>query len=434
MNKQFILEQFKGGHIYSFIGAGCKTSAIKEIARILYIEGYKVVISSTTKMSVEEFAEYKVDIRKSIKIDDLTENINVLLSGKSEDKYLGFKKNEFEDLVHIPIDTIILIEADGSRRLPFKVPYEHEPVVPDNSVKTFLFFSAKVIGKEITADNTYNLERIKEIISNEDMVYTNENILKLLSQCWIADINYRNLKIIVNQGDVLINDYLIKDLLSSIYKMFDIGAYLISIKEKKIYKSFDDKIGVLILAAGEGKRMDGIKQLMDFNDSTFLEETIKKYSSFAQEVVVTLGYYKAEIRQNIKELGFQYQEIEDYKDGMSASFKESKDFKTDYFLVTPCDLPLIEENTIDILLKTYKKNRGNIIVPRFMGINGHPVVFPIEMQASFKNINGDKGARDIIRQKGCLFIDVDDPGIIADIDTFSDYIKIKEAFDGKSFN
>ncbi|MDD2371867.1 MAG: selenium cofactor biosynthesis protein YqeC [Firmicutes bacterium] len=428
MNKQFILDQFKGGHIYSFIGAGGKTSAIKEVANILSFEGYKVVITTTTKISIEEFSDYKVEIKKYFNIIDLNNDINVLVSGTSGIKYLGFKKIDFENLANIPIDTIILIEGDGSKRLPFKVPYEYEPVVPDNSVKTFLFFSAKVIGEKISTENTYNLEKVKEILADCEMVYTKKNILKIISEGWLTDINYRNLKVIINQGDLGLNNYLIKEILYSIYKDFNIGAYLVSIKEKQVYQSFDDKIGVLILAAGEGKRMGGIKQLMDFKGSTFLEETIKKYSSFAQEVVVTLGYYKDEIKENIKEIGFTYQEIKNYKVGMSASFKEAIDFNTDYFLVTPCDLPLIEENTIDLLIKTYRQNRGSILVPRFMGIKGHPVIFPIEMQASFQLIDGDKGARDIIKDKGCLFIDVDDPGIIADIDTFSDYIKIKEVY------
>jgi molybdenum cofactor cytidylyltransferase len=134
------------------------------------------------------------------------------------------------------------------------------------------------------------------------------------------------------------------------------------------------------------------------------------------------------IKKNIKELGFTFQEIEDYRDGMSASFRESSPFNTDYFLVTPCDLPLIEDYTIEVLLKAYRENEGKIVVPRFMGKKGHPVVFPITVQSIFKNIKGDIGARDIIKEKGCIYVDLDDPGIIADIDTLNEYNKIKEEY------
>jgi len=427
MNKQFILEQFKGGHIYSFIGAGGKTTAIKAVANILFNEGYRVLISTTTKLSIAEFSDFKVIENKSPEIRDLNNDIYVLVKEINGEKYQGFNKAEFENLDNISLDTVILIEADGSRRLPFKVPYEHEPVIPNNSVKTFLFFSGKVIGEKILEENTYNFQKVQEIVSPGEMIYSIENILKLLYAGWLVDTNYKNLKIIINQGDLLSNQYILKELLISIYNKFNIGAYLVSIKDKKIYLAFDDKVGVLILAAGEGKRMGAIKQLVEFNGSSFLEETIKKYSSFAQDIIVTLGYHEKEIRNSVKELGFKYQKIKNYKVGMSASFQEAKIFNSDYFLVTPCDLPLIEMNTIDLLLKTYKTNRGKIIVPRFMGKNGHPVVFPIEVQSSFKYLEGDKGARDIIKNKECIFVDLDDPGIITDIDTLIDYKKIKEA-------
>lgn len=430
MNKQFIKEQFKGGHIYSFIGAGGKTSAIKEIAGVLVSEGYKVVITTSTKISVEEFSDYKVDINKNLEINNLQNGINVQVSGIAGKKYQGYKKEELENLVHIPFGIVILIEADGSRRLPFKVPYDYEPVVPINSAKTFLFFSAKVMGEKISCENTYNLEKVEEILGQDNLIYSNDNIIKLVDEGWLADSGYRNLKVIINQGDAIQNNFIAKDLLKRIYNRFGIEAYLVSIKEKKIYHSCYLRVGALILAAGEGKRMGDIKQLMEFNDSTFLEETIKKYNIFAQEIIVTLGYHKYEIRSKIKELGFKYQEIIGYKEGMSASFREAHILSVDCLLVTPCDLPLIEENTIELLIKTYRINPGNIIVPRFKGKKGHPVIFPNDVQSSFSAIKGDIGARDIIKEKGCIYVDLDDPGIIADIDTLNEYNKIKEEYYG----
>ncbi len=426
MNSQFIREQIKGGHIYCFIGAGGKTSALKEVAQVLASDGYKVLITTTTKISIEEFSTYKVDICKKINIDKMHFGINVQVSSEIGKKYQGYTKYDFENITKIPIDYVILIEADGSRGLPFKVPFEYEPVVPNNSAKTFLFISAKIMGEKISKDNTYNLERVQEILDNEDMYFTNENILKLLNEGWLKDTQYRNLKIIINQGDILINDFIAKDLLNRLYNQFGLGSYLVSIKEKVVYQGFDDKVGVLILAAGEGKRMGRIKQLMKFGGSTFLEDTIKKFNVYCQDIVVSLGFHKDTIREHIKEIGFEFQEIRDYREGMSASFRETRPFNADYFLVVPCDLPLIEDNSIEIILKAYRGNKGEIIVPRFMGKKGHPVVFPIALQSSFKNIKGDIGARDIIKEKGCVYVDLDDPGIIADIDTLNEYIKIKE--------
>lgn len=426
MNRQSIVEQIKGGHIYCFIGAGGKTSAIKESASILAGIGYRVLITTTTKISIEEFSGYGVKFNRSVDVNNIDSGISLQVSGTIGEKYQGYKKVDIEQINYIPIDVVVLVEADGSRGLPFKVPYEHEPVVPLNTKKTFLLFSAKILGEKIKEDNTYNIEGVKAILNQNDMYYTNENIIKLLNEGWLKDSGYRNLKIIINQGDTLKNDFMAKDLIKQLHRNFGIGAYLVSIKNREIYQVFDDRIGVLILAAGEGRRMGSIKQLMDFGGSNFLEETIKKYSAYCQDIIVTLGFHKEVIRDKIKELGFVYQEIEGYQEGMSASFREARTFDADYFMVTPCDLPLIEDYTIESLLKAYRENEGKIIVPRFMGKKGHPVVFPISLQSSFKHIKGDIGARDIIKEKGCLYLDLDDPGIIADIDTLNEYIKIKE--------
>lgn len=426
MNSKFIGEQIKGGHIYCFIGAGGKTSAIKEVANILAEIGYRVIITTTTKISIEEFSEYKVYLNRKLDLDSNDIDICVQVSGTIDKKYQGYKKEDIEDIQYIPIDVVVLIEADGSRGLPFKVPYEHEPVVPLNTARTFLFFSARIIGEKIGTENTYNLENVKSIINNDEIYYTNENIIKLLYEGWFKYNRYKNLKVIVNQGDILKNDFIAKSIIKELYKNYGIGSYLVSIKNREVYQGFDDKIGVLILAAGEGRRMGSIKQLMRFGGSTFLEETIKKYSAYCQDVIVTLGFHKETIKSKIREIGFVFQDIEGYEEGMSASFREARTFEADYFMVTPCDLPLIEDYTIECLLRTYRENEGKIIVPRFKGKMGHPVVFPISLQSSFNNIKGDIGARDIIKEKGCLYLDLDDPGIIADIDTLNEYIKIME--------
>lgn len=426
MNRQFIEEQIKGGHIYCFIGAGGKTSAIKESAKILSEIGYKVLITTTTKISIEEFNGYGINFNRSIDVSKIDSGISLQVTGTIGKKYQGYKKETIEQINYIPIDVVILVEADGSRGLPFKVPYEHEPVVPMNTSKTFLFLSAKILGQKISQDNTYNIEGVNAILNKNDMYYTNENIMKLINEGWLNESGYRNLKIIINQGDTLNNDFMAKNIIKKIHRNFGIGAYLVSIKNREVYQVSDDRIGVLILAAGEGRRMGNIKQLMDFGGSSFLEETIKRYSAYCQNIIVTLGYHKEVIREKIKELGFVYQDIYGYQEGMSASFREAKAFDADYFMVTPCDLPLIENYTIESLLKAYRENEGKIIVPRFMGKKGHPVVFPISVQSSFQCIKGDIGARDIIKEMGCLYLDLDDPGIIADIDTLNDYIKIKE--------
>ena len=277
MDKKFITDHFKGGHIYSFVGAGGKTSSIKRIGAVLKECGYRVLITTTTKFGKNEFPDEIVKICSSIDLDLSFNTLNVQVSGIKGEKYLGFDKEILERADRIPIDTVILVEADGTRRCEFKVPYEHEPVIPSNSAAAFLMISSGIIGKGVTSENTYNLDGVRMILGDDNLLYTNENIVKLISLGWLSDGDFKNLKVVFNQGDRLDNHYSANELLLDIKLKLGVDCYLVSLKEEMTYLSHDDRVGALILAAGQGSRMKGIKQLLEIKGSTFLEETIKKY-------------------------------------------------------------------------------------------------------------------------------------------------------------
>ena len=67
--------------------------------------------------------------------------------------------------------------------------------------------------------------------------------------------------------------------------------FLLSPKFQKIFPSkVKKKIATIILAAGESKRMDGIKQLLPWKDSTLLGHAItQSLQSSTNEIYVVLG-------------------------------------------------------------------------------------------------------------------------------------------------
>ena len=56
------------------------------------------------------------------------------------------------------------------------------------------------------------------------------------------------------------------------------------------------------------------------------------------------------------------------------------------------------------------------------------MLFPASLIDRFHELEGDEGGRRLIREPGTVFIDLEDPGIVLDIDTYEEYLKIKEAF------
>ncbi len=83
--------------------------------------------------------------------------------------------------------------------------------------------------------------------------------------------------------------------------------------------------------------------------------------------------------------------------------------------------------TIDALLDF---QGGSVLrVPRYQGRRGHPVWFSRELIPEFLALSVDGAARDVVRRHAGRtgFVDVNDPGVVADIDDPAAYLALTGA-------
>lgn len=161
----------------SVTGAGGKTSLIVALAQNLKKFG-KVLITTSTKMIVKEnqvdylYKNYE-DYRRP------TKPCVVGVFGKV------VKENKLDGLTECQLENVkndfdyILIEADGARRLPFKIWKDHEPVIYPISNKTIGVLSIKVLDKKVDKDLIYNIEDIDKY--NDPRTIDKDLILNILS-------------------------------------------------------------------------------------------------------------------------------------------------------------------------------------------------------------------------------------------------------------
>lgn len=85
-------------------------------------------------------------------------------------------------------------------------------------------------------------------------------------------------------------------------------------------------------------------------------------------------------------------------------------------LVCLADMPYIAQHTLDELIERSRSDR--IIVPFFQGQKGHPVSFGADFFSELSDSQGDSGARHVLSRYANVIetLDVDDPGVIKDID------------------
>ena len=123
----------------TFVGAGGKTSAILRIAEELVARDRTVIVTTTTLVG-ERFKEHA---STEILLDDRTGAVRppLVRSGcaffhaglRSDGKYAGVPEELLDVMFDLQCADCILVEGDGARGLPVKMPDVHEPVIPVRS-------------------------------------------------------------------------------------------------------------------------------------------------------------------------------------------------------------------------------------------------------------------------------------------------------------
>lgn len=88
------------------------------------------------------------------------------------------------------------------------------------------------------------------------------------------------------------------------------------------------------------------------------------------------------------------------------------------WLVLPADLPLVAPASLRAVADALR--RASVVVPRYQGTRGHPVGFAREHGPALQALTGAEGAAAIVRAAQPLLLDLDDPGIVTDVDTLDD--------------
>lgn len=94
----------------------------------------------------------------------------------------------------------------------------------------------------------------------------------------------------------------------------------------------------------------------------------------------------------------------------------------------PVDIPLITPLTIKKILGAYPVCKAGVIYPCFNGKRGHPPLISSANIARILSWHGDGGLRSLLRQweHEAVDIEVDDQGVLIDMDTPEDYYRIQE--------
>jgi molybdenum cofactor cytidylyltransferase len=176
------------------------------------------------------------------------------------------------------------------------------------------------------------------------------------------------------------------------------------------------RIGALVLAAGEGRRFGGTKQLAELDGRPLLEHALAAVTGVSPRVVV-LGHAAEEIRAGVDLHGAQPVVCERWREGQSASLRCGLDALAgvDAVLVVLGDQPGITAAAVEAVLAA--GGDEDAVRALYDGVPGHPVLLLRPLLDREGELTGDTGFRDLLMGARVRGVEVGHLADPADIDT-----------------
>lgn len=193
-------------------------------------------------------------------------------------------------------------------------------------------------------------------------------------------------------------------------------------------------IGIVILAAGESKRMGAPKQLLTFDNKLLINKVIDiAISTHLKPVVLVLGAFKAKIEANILHDEISIVENINWNEGMASSVRIGLEKlieispKIEGVIFMVCDQPFVTKEVIEELINVQVETGFEAAASRYNGKIGTPALLLKSHFNALFQLKGDTGARKILLENSEKVAIVDFDAGIFDIDTPEDYQNLSNA-------
>ncbi len=190
-------------------------------------------------------------------------------------------------------------------------------------------------------------------------------------------------------------------------------------------------IAALVLAAGESSRMGTDKASLGYRNSTFLGTILHTLGEAdIERVAVVLGHHAEEIRRSVDPRRAEVVINPDYRLGQTSSLqmglKALEGPELEAIILCLVDHPGVLPQTIRRLVDAFCESGPPVVIPTHQSRRGHPVVIGRQLFDELKSLGPDAGANTVVHkyQESTQLVEVDDPGILLDIDDPESYRRL----------
>lgn len=185
--------------------------------------------------------------------------------------------------------------------------------------------------------------------------------------------------------------------------------------------------GLVLLAAGGSERMGRPKQLLPVNGQPLIRRMVESVlAAPLRPVVVVLGGAAEQVRPAIEGLPVSMAVNPAWREGLSSSLRvgieraleEAPDL--DGIAVVLADQPYLPPGHLEQMRAGLGRKGCTAVVSETNGRKVPPMLFASSWFAKLRSLQGDRGARDLLRDRGSEIATIP-LSSNADLDTWEDY-------------
>ena len=166
------------GHIVCLVGGGGKTSLMYKLAQHAAAAGLRVLVTTTTHIGIPR--DYPV-VSSFDALRAAFEKQSIVVAGFSENNHKLSQPQDFDPALYSQAADLILIEADGAKNLPCKVPNATEPIIPDEADIVIGVMGMDTPGKRLADICFRKQETMAFLGASENHIMTTGDMARILT-------------------------------------------------------------------------------------------------------------------------------------------------------------------------------------------------------------------------------------------------------------
>lgn len=405
----------KKAYVIAVTGSGGKTTFIEQMAETMFGQGKRTAVMTTTHMRLPD--RHNAVGKTPKEAAGILKREGIVYFGSYADTpgKMTFPGQEAYEALCQEAD-FVLVEADGSRGMPMKVPdWNREPVIPLNTDGIITVFGLSALGRPLgEVCQRWELSRAYYPGTDDTLAVSWDLASAILEKAYQKPLAFRFPQalqtILLNQADTKKRRIQAGQMQ---YRLNENGC------DCRIVQLRPVRIAVIYLASGFGKRFGKNKLLEDINGKPMYRHSLEHFLDWQEEQAKKIRNAKKEYGGQTLTVEVivvtQYAEIFDFcrahniscldnpnaAQGITSSIHRGVKAagNADYYLFSVADQPWLKKNTIQNFAGEFLEQSDSYSIACLCtdGQRKNPTIFHRRWRQQLLELTGDKGGSQIIR-------------------------------------